>query len=78
MHWTPKDVLLGGALSDPVDAAVLVFRADSSQLVESFVKADPYVRHGLVRNWYIREWIVTVGQCDPLHPLSTGPGHALW
>jgi uncharacterized protein YciI len=42
------ELLLGGALSDPVDGAVLLFKADSAAIVEGFAKNDPYVRNGLV------------------------------
>jgi uncharacterized protein len=31
------------------------------EVVERFVAADPYVRHGLVSGWTIREWNVVVG-----------------
>ena len=55
------ELLLGGALADPVDGAVLLFRAESREAVERFVAADPYVRHGLVTAWRIREWTTVVG-----------------
>jgi uncharacterized protein len=55
------ELILGGALANPVDGAVLVFRAESPSMVEAFVAADPYVRNGLVFRWRIREWTVVVG-----------------
>ena len=55
------ELLLGGALADPVDGAVLVFRADSPSAVEAFVAKDPYVASGLVTRWRIRPWTVVVG-----------------
>lgn len=55
------ELLLGGAYADPVDGAVLVFRADSPAVVEAFVAADPYVASGLVTRWRIRPWTVAVG-----------------
>lgn len=57
------ELVLGGALADPVDGAVLLFRGDSPATVERFVKADPYVKNGLVTRWQIREWTVVVGSC---------------
>ena len=57
-------LVLGGALEDPVDGAVLVFRADDIAVVESFVRDDPYVREGLVTSWRIRRWNVVVGNPD--------------
>jgi uncharacterized protein len=55
------ELLLGGALADPVDGAVLVFRGSSVSVAEEFAMADPYVRNGLVTNWRVRRWSVVVG-----------------
>ena len=54
------ELLLAGALPDPYDRALLVWTADRD-VVERFAESDPYVRHGLVRNWTIRPWNVVVG-----------------
>jgi uncharacterized protein YciI len=53
-------LVLGGALADPVDQAVLVFEADSIEPVEAFIARDPYVRYGLVRAHRIRPWNVAI------------------
>jgi uncharacterized protein len=55
------ELVLGGALANPVDQAVLLFRADSPAVVEAFVAADPYVQNGLVKSWKVREWTTVVG-----------------
>jgi len=55
------ELVLGGALADPVDGAVLLFRGNTPAAVEAFVAADPYVRHGLVTHWRIRPWTTVVG-----------------
>lgn len=55
------ELVLGGALTDPVDTAVLLFKADSASIVHDFAKNDPYVKHGLVANWTVREWLTVVG-----------------
>ena len=55
------DLVLAGALADPVDRAVLVWQVDDPATVESFAAADPYVREGLVRSWSVRPWTVVVG-----------------
>lgn len=55
------ELLLGGALADPVDGALLIFRAKDAQPVEEFVRKDPYVTNGLVKRWDIRPWNVVVG-----------------
>jgi uncharacterized protein len=49
------ELVLGGALADPVDGAVLLFRGESSEAAEAFAKADPYVTNGLVKAWRVRE-----------------------
>jgi uncharacterized protein YciI len=56
------ELLLGGALADPVDAAVLLFRGDSPAAAEAFAAADPYVRHGLVTHWRVRPWTTVIGE----------------
>ena len=55
------ELILGGALAEPVDSAVLLFYATSPDVVEQFIAADPYVKNGLVRSWRIREWTTVVG-----------------
>ena len=54
-------LLAAGALADPLDGAVFVFRADDASVVEAFVGKDPYVKAGLVTGWRVRRWTVVVG-----------------
>lgn len=56
------ELILGGALADPVDGAVLLFEGPSPEVAERFAAADPYVKHGLVRHWRVREWATVVGK----------------
>lgn len=56
------ELVLGGALADPVDGAVLLFQGDSPAAAERFAEADPYVRAGLVTAWRVREWTTVVGR----------------
>jgi uncharacterized protein YciI len=58
------ELLLAGALADPADGAVLVFRGDDPTAAERFAEADPYVRNGLVTRWRVRQWTVVVGGDD--------------
>lgn len=58
---TRGEMVLGGALADPVDGAVIVFRGESPAVAEAFAKADPYVRHGLVKSWKVRKWMTVIG-----------------
>lgn len=55
------DLVLGGALANPVDGTVLLFKGASPAAAEAFAAADPYVRHGLVTRWRVREWTTVVG-----------------
>src|SRR5262245_7861802 len=55
------ELVLAGALADPLDGAVLLFRGDSPAVAEAFAVADPYVRHGLVTRWRVRAWATVVG-----------------
>ncbi|MFA5330418.1 MAG: YciI-like protein [Prolixibacteraceae bacterium] len=54
-------LVLGGALADPADTAVLVFKGDSSRVAEEFVQSDPYIKNGLIAEWSIRTWTVVIG-----------------
>jgi len=64
------ELVLAGVVDDPLDGAVFFFEADSPQVLESFVQADPYVQHGLVKHWRIRPWKTVVGDVatDPVRP----------
>jgi len=54
------ELVLAGALPDPYDRALLVWRAPR-EAVERFAADDPYVLQGLVTSWTVREWNVVVG-----------------
>lgn len=55
------ELRLGGAFAEPADGAVLVFQAPDRSVAERFAAEDPYVRHCLVRTWFVRDWTVVVG-----------------
>jgi hypothetical protein len=55
------ELRMGGAFSDPIDGALLLFEAKDASVVENFVKNDPYVAAGLITRWRIRPWTVVVG-----------------
>ena len=55
------ELLLAGALADPADQALLVFRVPDRAVVEEFARSDPYVTKGLVTRWEIRPWMVVIG-----------------
>jgi len=55
------ELALGGALAEPADSALIVFRGDSPDAARAFAEKDPYVRNGLVQRWEVRPWNVVVG-----------------
>jgi len=55
------DLVHGGALGDPPDRALLVFRAEDRSTAERFAEADPYVTSGLVQRWEVQPWNVVCG-----------------
>ena len=66
------ELVLGGALVNPVDGVVVVFKGDSPAVAEDFARADPYVANGIVKRWYVREWTTVAGDgCSfPICPAS--------
>src|SRR5947207_2108718 len=56
------ELVLGGALANPADGAVLLFKAESPAVVTEFAENDPYVLNGLVTTWRVREWMTVVGR----------------
>jgi len=56
------ELVLGGALADPADQGIALFKADSPAVVEKFVAEDPYVRSGIVVRYRVRPWTTVVGQ----------------
>jgi uncharacterized protein len=64
------ELVLGGALADPVDGTMLLFQGDSPAAAEAFARADPYVANGLVAAWRVRPWTTVVGAdaASPVRP----------
>jgi uncharacterized protein YciI len=58
------DLLLAGALAEPVDGAVILFQGAGPEVAERFAESDPYVINGLVSRWRVREWTTVAGR-DP-------------
>jgi len=54
-------IVMAGALTDPVDTGVFVFKNCEKEEVEAFVKADAYYKAGLIPGYSIRPWMVVVG-----------------
>ena len=61
------ELVLAGALADPPDGAVLLFRGETPTAAEEFAGRDPYVANGLITRWHVREWTTVIGD------LATAP-----
>ena len=75
MAWKASEsgeLVIAGALANPVDQAILLFKGESSEVAERFAKADPYVLNGLVQHWYVREWTTVAGEgaANPVKPAA--------
>ena len=66
------ELVLGGALADPLDGAVLLFKGASADVAEQFARTDPYVLEGLVTRWRVREWVTVAGEtaATPIRPAT--------
>jgi hypothetical protein len=64
------ELIVAGALADPVDGAVLMFESEDSAAAEQFAQSDPYVINGLIKSWNVREWTTVVGHlaATPVRP----------
>jgi uncharacterized protein YciI len=64
------DLVLAGALADPTDSALLMFKGDDDKAARAFAEADPYVKAGLVTRWSVRPWTTVVGEtaATPVRP----------
>ena len=58
------ELRLAGALGDPPDGALLVFRTESADVPEAFAQQDPYVISGLVSRWQVRPWTSSRSRVD--------------
>jgi|TARA_B110000977_G_scaffold19720_2_gene23736 hypothetical protein len=54
-------VVLAGALQNPTDAGVFVFKDCDEAFVKNFVENDAYYKAGLVTGFSIRPWMIVVG-----------------
>ncbi len=73
LAWQAVDrgeLVLGGALGDPVEGAMLLFRSEGPEAAERFARSDPYVRNGLVTRWRVKPWSTVVGDlaASPVRP----------
>ena len=55
------ELILGGAVGDPVESSLLLFKCDSPGIPAAFAKTDPYVLNGIVVRWKVSPWNTVVG-----------------
>ena len=55
------ELVMAGALDEPPDSALLIFRGDGPEVAEAFATDDPYVKNGLIARWQVRPWVVVFG-----------------
>ncbi|HWS68844.1 MAG TPA: YciI-like protein, partial [Steroidobacteraceae bacterium] len=65
------ELLLGGAVGDPIEGSILLFSADSAAIPEAFARADPYVVKGLVTRWRVAPWRTVAGH-QASNPIRAG------
>lgn len=73
LAWQASDrgeLVLGGAVGDPPESALLLFQGSGPEVAERFAAADPYVLNGLVLSWSVRPWATVVGKAcaNPVNP----------
>ncbi len=52
---TDGSLLMIGTFGDPQnEGSMAIF--SSREAAEAFARSDPFVLHGVVRHWYIRDW----------------------
>jgi len=55
------ELVMAGALGDPPEGALIVFKGETPDAAEQFARADPYVTQGLVTRWRVVPWNVVIG-----------------
>lgn len=48
-------LMIGPFANAQEDGSMAIFT--TREAAEEFVRGDPFVLHGVVRNWFIRDWI---------------------
>ncbi len=54
------EIFMAGAVGEPPQGALLIFKVPDASVVEAFAGADPYVLHQLVTARRVRRWHVVV------------------
>jgi uncharacterized protein YciI len=54
-------LVLAGAFAD-LSGGLLVFKAETPDLVEGYAANDPYILNNVAKSWRVREWTTVVGK----------------
>ncbi|TAA06966.1 hypothetical protein EA658_19655 [Pseudoxanthomonas winnipegensis] len=65
------ELVLGGAVGDPPESALLLFQGEDDSAARRFAEGDPYVVEGIVASWTVRPWTTVVG-ADAAHRVPLG------
>jgi hypothetical protein len=55
------ELILGGAVGEPIESALLLFNVPNPEKVKAFAESDPYVINGLISSYRILPWHTVVG-----------------
>jgi len=55
------ELLMAGALADPIDGAALVFTTDDRSVAERFCQERPLCQGRTGPSWKVRRWNVVIG-----------------
>jgi len=58
------EIVMAGALDNPADKAVFIFKAASEETAKNFAENDPYYKNGLIKEYSVRKWNVVIGNHD--------------
>jgi len=63
------ELILAGAVGEPVEGSLLLFKCASQEVPTAFAKNDPYVLNGIVVRWRVSLWNTVVGpECSKPMP----------
>ncbi|MDN3595485.1 YciI-like protein [Zunongwangia endophytica] len=55
------EIVMAGALDNPSDKAIFIFKSESEATATNFAENDPYFKNGLIKEYSVRKWNVVIG-----------------
>jgi uncharacterized protein YciI len=59
--YKSNNLVLAGGLLNPSDGGMLIFKGGSPKIAEDFAINDPYVKSGIIEEWFVRPWSIVIG-----------------